>query len=124
MQKTKDSSQGHRVDLPELLTRVDNDRELLRDLLIIFKEDFPRHLQALQEAVARQDVRQAMVVSHTLKGMLLNLAVSEAAASVAQLEQLASGGGEVSLKEALAAFEQQVQGLLPEMETYMTEVES
>jgi HPt (histidine-containing phosphotransfer) domain-containing protein len=124
MQKTKVSSQGHRVDLPELLSRVDNDRELLRDLLTIFKEDFPRHLQALQEAVARQDMKQVMVVSHTLKGMLSNLAVTEATASAAQLEQLANGGGEGSLKEALAAFEQEIEGLLPEMETYMTEVES
>jgi len=30
-------------DHQELLARVENDRELLRDLLTIFKEDFPRH---------------------------------------------------------------------------------
>lgn len=124
MQRTKDSSQGHSVDLPELLARVDNDRELLRDLLTIFKEDFPRHLQGLKEAVGRRDMKQTMVVSHTLKGMLSNLTVTKAAASAAQLEQLAGRGGEVSLEEALAAFEQDVQGLLPEMETYMAEVES
>jgi len=123
-QETKGPSQGHRVNLPELLDRVDDDRELLGDLLSIFKEDFPGHLRALREAVARQDMKQAMVVSHTLKGMLSNLAVTKAAASAAQLEQLAGGGGEVPLKEALAAFEREVEGLLPEMETYMTKVQS
>ena len=48
MEKTRDASQSHRVDMPELLSRVDNDRELLRDLLMIFKEDFPRHLEELR----------------------------------------------------------------------------
>src|SRR5258705_1161501 len=32
------------VNLPELLARVDNDRELLCDLISIFKEEFPSHL--------------------------------------------------------------------------------
>jgi hypothetical protein len=32
MEKTRDASHSHKVDIPELLSRVDNDRELLRDL--------------------------------------------------------------------------------------------
>jgi len=121
MQETKGPAPGNRINLPELLARLDDDRELLRDLLSTFKEDFPGHLQALREAVERQDMKQATVVSHTLKGMLSNLAVTKAAATAAQLEHLASGGREVPLKEALAAFEREVEGLLPEMKTYMAE---
>jgi HPt (histidine-containing phosphotransfer) domain-containing protein len=123
MEEAKDVSQGASVDLPELLARVDNDRELLHDLLSIFKEEFPRHLYALQEAVACEDCKQAEAVSHTLKGMLSNLAVTRAAACAAQLEQLARGDDKKSLKEALTAFEREVRGLLPEMETYMAEVQ-
>lgn len=123
MEEAKGFSQGASIDLQELLARVDNDRELLHDLLSIFKEDFPRHLHALQEAVAKEDCRQAATVSHTLKGMLSNLAVTRAAASAGQLEQLARGGDKQSLKEALAAFEREVHGLLPEMETYMAKAQ-
>ena len=123
MEKSQNISQGSSVNLPELLSRLDNDRELLHDLLTIFKDDFPGHLQALQEAVARQDMKQTAVVSHTLKGMLSNLAVTRAAAAAAQLEQFAHDGANASLQQALAAFEQEVQGLLPEMETYMAEVQ-
>jgi two-component system, sensor histidine kinase and response regulator len=123
MEKVQNCAPSARVDLPELLSRVDNDRELLQDLLIIFKEDFPRHLKVLQEAVARQDMKQTMVASHTLKGMLLNMAVTRAAAAAAQLEELAHGGVGASTQEALAAFEMEVQGLLAEMETYMVEVQ-
>ena len=32
----------------ELLERVDNDRELVRELLTIFKEDFPRTIGSLE----------------------------------------------------------------------------
>jgi HPt (histidine-containing phosphotransfer) domain-containing protein len=122
MEKVRNHSQRSRVDLPELLNRVDNDRELLHDLLTIFKEEFPRHLQALHDAVTSQDMTQTRVVSHTLKGMLSNLAVTGAATAAAQLEQLAHDGAKASLQEAFTAFELQVQGLLPEMETHMAEV--
>ena len=122
MEESKSISTGASVNFPELLDRVDNDRELLRDLLSIFTEEFPRHFHALQEAIAGQDAKQVSIVSHTLKGMLLNLAVTKAAASAGQLEQQArSGGDPSSLKEAFAEFEHDVHGLLPEMETYMAE---
>jgi len=122
MEKVQNCYQRSRVDLPELLARVDNDRELLHDLLTIFKEEFPRHLQALRDAVASEDMKQTKIVSHTLKGMLSNLAVTGAATAAAQLEQLACGGAKASLQEAFTAFELEVQGLLPEMETHMAEV--
>jgi CheY-like chemotaxis protein/HPt (histidine-containing phosphotransfer) domain-containing protein len=110
-----------RVNMPELLARVDNDRELLCDLLAIFKEEFPGYLKSLEYAVARKDAAEVASVSHTLKGMLLNLAVSKAAASAANLEQRARAGDTASLRDALAEFEQDVRGLLPEMESYMAE---
>ena len=109
------------VNLGELLARVDNDRELLCDLLSIFKREFPDQLTSLQTAVAGNDAAQAARVSHTLKGMLANLAVTRAAASASRLERLARAGENSSLGDALAAFEKDVQGLLPEMESYMAE---
>jgi HPt (histidine-containing phosphotransfer) domain-containing protein len=122
MDKARDMSQGDSINFPELLSRVDDDRELLLDLFAIFKDDFPRHLQALQDAVSRDDMKQIATVSHTLKGMLLNLAVTRAAKGAAQLEELAHSGENISVRNALAAFEMEVQGLLPEMEAYTAEV--
>jgi two-component system, sensor histidine kinase and response regulator len=109
------------VNLNELLARVDNDRELLYDLLSIFKNEFPVLLLALQTAVARADAAQVAAVGHTLKGMLSNLAVNKAAVSAGHLEQLARSEELSSLREALAVFEADVQGLLPEMESYIAE---
>jgi hypothetical protein len=54
---------------------------------------------------------------------LSNLAVNRAAAAAGYLEQLAREGAKAALPEAFAAFENEVHGLLPEMETYIVEVE-
>ncbi len=121
MNKADRSPEAASVNLSELLARVDNDRELLRDLLSIFKREFPDHLTSLQNAVAGNDAVQAARISHTLKGMLANLAVTKAAASASRLERLARAGEISSLGDALATFEKEVAGLLPEMESYMAE---
>ena len=109
------------VNLAELLARVENDRELLCDLLSIFKDEFPGHIKSLEDAVDRKDAAKIASVSHTLKGMLSNLAVSKAASSAARLEHLARAGETASFHEAFASFQQDVHGLLPEMESYMVE---
>ena len=121
MNKANGSPEGASVNLNELLARVDNDRGLLCDLLSIFKREFPIHLTSLQNAVAGNDAVQAARVSHTLKGMLANLAATKATASASRLERLAREGEISALGDALAAFEKEVQGLLPEMESYMAE---
>ena len=111
------------VNFPELLARVENDRELLRDLLLIFKEDFPRHFQTLQEAVSRADSEQVSVVSHTLKGMLSNLSATRAAACAAALEHIGRAKDTPSFAKALVAFEHEALHLIPEMDTYLLEVQ-
>jgi HPt (histidine-containing phosphotransfer) domain-containing protein len=112
------------INLQELLTRVENDRDLLCDLLTIFKHEFPGHLKALENAVARKDPAETASVSHTLKGMLANLSVTKAAASAARLEQIARAGETASFAEAFAVLAQDVHGLLPAMERCIAEARS
>jgi HPt (histidine-containing phosphotransfer) domain-containing protein len=123
MDNQNDRTATERINLPELLARVDNDRELLSELVLIFKDDFPRHFRALQEAVSRNDAAQVAVVSHTLKGMLANLAATRAAACAATLEQLARAKDTTSFAKVLVAFEHETLDLVPEMEGCLTEAQ-
>src|SRR5437879_7639187 len=75
------------IDLAELLARVENDRGLMRELLLIFKDEFPGHLQALRDAVDSMDGDRVTAEAHTLKGMLYNVAASYGAAAAVWLEQ-------------------------------------
>jgi len=109
-------------DLAALLERVDNDQELLRDLLNIFKDDFPATVRSLESAVSSGDLKNCARLSHTLKGMLSSLGGMRAAAAAARLEVMASSGETVSLKGALDALENEASTLLPQLEAYMSEV--
>jgi HPt (histidine-containing phosphotransfer) domain-containing protein len=106
------------VNLGELLTRVGNDHDLLCELIGIFKDEFPRLLKSLQQSVARRDMKNVEATSHTLKGMLLALSVTQAAASASRLEQMAREGEESGLTDSLYLFEREVAGLLPELNNY------
>jgi len=104
------------VNVAELLARVDNDAELLRELIAIFKVEFPRHLCALREAAGQENLKNVQKSAHTLRGMLSNLGTTRAAAAAARLEQLGDSSDGTALKSALALFESEVTGLLPELE--------
>jgi two-component system sensor histidine kinase/response regulator len=109
-------------NVAELLERVDHDQELLRDLLNIFKEDFPRTIRSLESAVAAGDLKNCARLSHTLKGMLSSLGATRSAAAAAALDLIASSGETASLKESLDALLREAASLVPELDAYVTEV--
>ena len=77
--------------LNTLLNRVDQDRELLKELVEIFKHEFPRYRDELRQAVAQSDLQRVSTVGHALKGMFANLAADQAAALAANLERIGKG---------------------------------
>ncbi len=109
-------------NLPELLERVDNDQVLLRELLDIFKEDFPQTMQSLKTAITDGDLKSSSRLSHTLKGMLSSLGATRAAAAASKLEALSSADETTPLHAALNALESEAGSLFPELDAYMTEV--
>jgi hypothetical protein len=87
------------LNLEELLTRVDGDRELLVELFFIFKSGCRGNFQRLREC-------------HTFEGILLNLSAPRAAAAARELENLARKRQFVSMTTALAELESEVLLLL------------
>jgi two-component system sensor histidine kinase/response regulator len=122
MEKGKVHAGESPFDLAELLERVDNDRELLHDLLVIFKDEFPVHRQALREAAKGADMKSLATVGHTLKGMLSNMAASRAAAAAAKLESLGRAEDSAGVSDALGVFEREITELLPKLDECMAEV--
>jgi len=110
------------IDMTELLARVEDDRELMRDLLLIFKEEFPTHLQALRDAMNSMDGEKVAAEAHALKGMLSNLAAHPAATAAARLEHLGRNREVSQFPAAFASFEKISQELLLQLDTCMAEV--
>jgi PAS domain S-box-containing protein len=113
---------GPFIDFGELLARVESDRELLRDLLAVFKEEFTRHSHALRSAVEARDADQVALKAHILKGMLANLAAHEAAETAAHLESLGRNGATAEFEKSLAKFEAIGKALLQEVDAGASEV--
>ena len=110
------------MDINELLARVENDRELMRDLLQIFKDEFPSHLEALRHAVNSLDSEMVASEAHSMKGMLSNLAAGSAAATAARIEQLGRNRAVSEFQEAFETFEKISKELLLQLDVSMTEV--
>lgn len=113
-------SQGA-VNFAELLMHVDNDRELLDELIGIFKEDFPSLLLSLQQSVARDDMKNVQAASHALKGMLSGLAATRAAAIASRLEQLGRDGEALELTAVMTLLESEVTDVLLELDRFKPE---
>lgn len=112
------------MNFKELLERVDGDRELLCELLGIFKQEFPRLFQELSHAMALTDTSRVAMISHGIKGMLANLAIQNGADLAAGLEKLARSGDKSSLRKAFATFELEARNFLPQVEAYWAELRS
>jgi HPt (histidine-containing phosphotransfer) domain-containing protein len=111
------------LNLDELLVRVDNDQDLLRELIAIFKGELPGQMSALRLAVAQNDSKVTEKVGHALKGMFLNLAAAKAAAAAAQLEELGRAQDTANLEAALAIFDAEVAAVVPELEAHLAKTE-
>lgn len=117
-------SSTYPINRDELLARVDHDYELLRDLVNLFKRDLPLQMAALHRAIANEDHQAAERTSHTLKGMFLSLAASEAGASAAKLEDLSRHSEKTAFPKALALLETEVARLIPQLEACLVKTEA
>jgi len=106
--------------MPELLARVENDRELLTELFALFQDDFPRFLDALHNAVHAGEPRQVENAAHALKGMLANLSIEHGAALAANVEAAARAGVEREIHQAMAAFDGEETGLMAAVSRFMS----
>jgi len=113
---------GSLIDLEELLGRVENDRPLMRDLMLIFKEEFPRNWQVLREAVASRNANGVATAAHTLKGMLSNMAAREAAEAAAKIERYGRNKEMEKFEEGMAHFEKIAEELSRQLDARLAEV--
>ena len=82
---------GEGFDPLALWEAVGQDGELLRDVVQIFAAEYPVMLFNLEQAAKTGDVAGVQNVSHKLKGALLQLAASKAAAAAVHVEDSAIG---------------------------------
>ena len=100
------------LDVAAALEYVGGDRELLRELLIMFGEDAPGYLAALHRGLDDANAGDLMKAAHTLKGSLRALGARKAAALAEDLEQIGRAGGLDGAAHLLARLDQEITRVL------------
>jgi PAS domain S-box-containing protein len=99
------------VDWEVALDNVNGNRDLLREVLQICRDETPRLLVAVRDAVDREDAEQLRRSAHTLKGALLFLGPTNAADLALRLERVGGSGDLSPARETLNQFESELKPL-------------
>ncbi len=109
------------INFPELMERVENDRDLLNDLLEMFRDEFPRQRKLLDEAVKSEDMKQIHATGHTLKGILANLSMARAVRAAAQIELAGKENNSAEIKTAITALDAEAANIFAELNADRTD---
>lgn len=95
------------IDLPDVLERVQDDKELLLELLDIYQEDFVLKRAALAEAIEKKDFVKIKEVAHSMKGASGNISAKRLYATCLSLESKAKENDASGLEDLLKAVDSQ-----------------
>jgi two-component system, sensor histidine kinase and response regulator len=108
-----------RIDWAKAMESVDGNRQLLVELIDIFREECPKLRQDIATAMAANDCAGMRRAAHTLRGALGHLAAADAVVLAQQLEDHAK---QQQLSEAAAVWprlETELDGLAPALEEFV-----
>jgi two-component system sensor histidine kinase/response regulator len=99
------------IDLESVLSRFDNDKGFLIEMLVEFLDHAPKQLERLAEAIERSDAKAVETEAHSIKGAASNLGVTSLAAEALQLELLGRRGDLVGAKEIVCKLRSELERL-------------
>src|SRR5205823_6404797 len=99
-------AEGEVLDKAELLKRVEDDMELLRELAALFGESCPKQLDAVRAAIAERDAAALERAAHAIKGSVGNFAAHSAFEAALRLELMGREGDLSGAEKACTALEE------------------
>jgi HPt (histidine-containing phosphotransfer) domain-containing protein len=109
-----DSESPHTpIDVPDALSRLGDDRELLSAIIEIYLEDSPALLDKIRRAVMGNDPHSLQRAAHNLKGLAVTLSAGDVAAAASRLEHMGSSS---SLSDAVP--------VVTELESHLNDLKS
>ena len=99
-----ESSSGGQLDptlaRATLIARFGGDTEFFNEVAAVFLEDYPRLLDQLHAACARQDLSALRTTAHAFKGAISHFTDGEAYTAAAALERAAEAGRDDAFTES------------------------
>ncbi len=99
------------------LSRVGGDAELLKEIAVLFLDDYPKSLNELRDAVRTGDAKRVERTAHGLKGSVSNFGARPAVDAAFQLETMGRAQKLVEVEQVLRTLELALAALRPELES-------
>ena len=99
------------LDLEDVLTRVQDDKELLIELLDIFEDYFPDKRKMLDEFAEQGDAEKIKEVIHSIKGAAGNISAKSMHDTCVEIERLALENNIEAIKKCLVDLDKQFSSL-------------
>jgi len=90
------------------LTYTGGDRRLLKEVVALFRSDFPASLRRIQRALRRRDSDALRLAAHALKGAIATVGSPAGREVAAELESMAKAGSFVEAERVVDALPQLV----------------
>ncbi|MGE5583572.1 MAG: PAS domain S-box protein [Bacillota bacterium] len=117
--KKADAAESPPVDLAETMRIVEGDKELLKELVMIFVNDCPRRLQEIKEAIETGNPRNLELSAHSFRGAVVNFGAHRVFDLLNELEKM---GKTADLNNARSVFKK-LAGEIERIKTYFAEKE-
>ena len=98
------------------LSRVGGDAELLKEIALLFLEDYPQSLRELREAIETGDAKRVERAAHGLKGSVSNFGARTAVEAAYRIETMGRAQQLTSVEPALRMLERALAALRPNLE--------
>src|SRR5512141_1137875 len=105
------------LDRKLALSRVGGDKELLREIAVLFMEECPGAFAEIQKAVTRGDAAKLENAAHALKGSVANFGAQDAVEAAFRLEQMGRANQMGEAKEMLRKLESALSAVCRELAT-------
>ena len=102
-------------DSKTALEQVGGDRDLLKELVDIYAEEYPSQLQKLGEAVENKEADTVRETAHTIKGAVGNFGAHSTVKAALNLENIGKSGDLSVAGDALAALRTELEQLEREL---------
>jgi HPt (histidine-containing phosphotransfer) domain-containing protein len=104
------------LDLPEVMDRVQDDKELLLELFDIYTTDFIEKRKLLEQAIQNNDCEQVVSLAHSLKGASGNISAKFLRTTFYKYESMGKSGNISEAKGDLSVLDKQFADLQKRMD--------
>ncbi|MEI9812534.1 MAG: Hpt domain-containing protein [Acidobacteriota bacterium] len=105
------------LDQELAMSRVGGDADLLKELAVLFLEEYPRLLSEIKDGLQAGDAKRVERSAHGLKGSVANFGAKPAVDVAFQIEQLGRAGDLTTVAQAVATLDLTLLALHQELES-------